>query len=142
MQYQDFLREVQRRAELTSGGEAKTAIQAVLQTLADHMAGNAPAKLAAQLPEGIAEYITGYKNDEDAEGEGFPSAEFVRRVAERIGLEDRDLAQKQTTAVLAVLQEAVSPEEWEKVRRTFPAEYSTLFEAESADILSVRRIAS
>jgi uncharacterized protein (DUF2267 family) len=50
MQYHDFLAQVERRAELTtSSGEAKTAIQATLETFCDHLAGNAPAKLAAQL---------------------------------------------------------------------------------------------
>jgi uncharacterized protein (DUF2267 family) len=139
MQYHDFLAQVERRAELTtSSGEAKTAIQATLETFCDHLAGNAPAKLAAQLPEEIAEIITAYKNDPDAEGEGFGVEEFVRRVAEKIGLEDKEQARNQATAVLAVVQEAISPGEWEKLSGTFPAEYKTLFEAETSDILSAR----
>lgn len=139
MQYQEFLEQVEKRTGLTSSGEAITAIRATLETFADHLAGNAPAKLAAQLPEEIAKLVTDYKSNPDAEGEGFGVEEFVRRVAERIGLKEQETARKQATIVLAVVQEAISPGEWEKLSGTFPAEYKTLFEAEQSDVLTARQ---
>lgn len=139
MQYQEFLEQVEKRIDLKSSGEAITAIRATLETFADHLAGNAPAKLAAQLPEEIAKIITDYKSDPEAEGEGFGVEEFVSRVAERIGLNDKETARKHATTVLAIVQEAISPGEWEKLSGTFPAEYKTLFEAEQSDVLSARQ---
>jgi uncharacterized protein (DUF2267 family) len=58
MQNHEFISEVQSRAGLESNEEIINVVRAVLQTLADHLAGNAPAKLAAQLPEEIGALIT------------------------------------------------------------------------------------
>ncbi len=105
------------------------------------MAGNAPAKLAAQLPAEVGAFITEYKNDPEAEGEGFGVDEFVRRTAERIGLDDLDTAKNHAIAVLAVLREAISEGEFDKMRGTLPPEYDALFEDGSSDILSSRTVA-
>jgi uncharacterized protein (DUF2267 family) len=107
--------------------EATTVIRAVLQTLADHMAGNAPAKFAAQLPAEIGEFVTEYKSDETAEGERFGVEEFFSRVANRAGVEE-DEAEPLTLAVFAALREAVSSGEMNKVRGTLPPEYGEFFE--------------
>lgn len=132
MQNHEFLSEVQQRMNISSNDEAMTATRAVLQTLADHLAGNAPAKLAAQLPEEIGAIITEYKNDPEAEGEGFGTEEFVRRTAERAGINDLATAKNQAVAVLAVLREAISEGEFDKMRGTLPAEYDELFEKSSS----------
>jgi uncharacterized protein (DUF2267 family) len=100
--------------------------------LADHLAGNAPAKLAAQLPEEIGAFITEHKNDPDAEGEGFGTEEFIRRTAERTGTEDLSAAKNHAIAVLAVLRAAISDGEFDKMRGTLPAEYDELFESGSS----------
>jgi uncharacterized protein (DUF2267 family) len=142
MQYQEFVAQVQKQADLKSEDEAITVIHATLETLADHLAGNAPAKLAAQLPQGIGEFITNYKNDESADGEGFDVEEFVRRTAEKIGLDDSQSAQKQVKAVLVVLRQAISIGEFDKMRGTLPAEYDTLFDHSDLDILSISQSAS
>lgn len=63
MQNHEFIAEVQKRINAESSGAAITATRATLQTLADHLAGNAPAKLAAQLPEEVGAFIIEYKND-------------------------------------------------------------------------------
>ncbi len=127
MQNHEFLSEVQQRVGAASSDEATTATRAVLQTLADHLAGNAPAKLAAQLPEEIGAFITEHKNDPDAEGESFGVEEFVRRAAERGGTEDSNTGKNHAVAVLAVLREAISEGEFDKMRGTLPAEYDALF---------------
>lgn len=127
MQYQEFVEKVKSRAGLESDAQATIAIRATLETLADHLAGNAPAKLAAQLPAQIGEFITNYKNDEDAPGEGFGVEEFVRRTAEKIDSNDSPAAQNQATAVLGVLREAITTGEFDKMRGTLPPEYDALF---------------
>ena len=132
MQKQEFLSEVQRQLGAASDEESTNAVRAVLQTLADHLAGNAPAKLAAQLPEEIGAIITDHKSDPSADGEGFGVEEFVRRTAERAGTGDLSAAKNQAIAVLGALRTAVSDGEFDKMRGTLPPEYDELFETGSS----------
>ncbi len=132
MQNHEFLSEVQKKINAASNEEATTATRAVLQTLADHLAGNAPAKLAAQLPAEIGAFITDHKSDPEAEGEGFGVEEFVRRTAERGGANDSETARNQAIAVLAALRHAISAGEFDKMRGTLPAEYDELFDTGSS----------
>lgn len=134
MQYQEFIERVRERAYIDSDEEALTLIRATLETLAEHQAGNASAQLAAQLPEQIGGFIT----NRDSGGEAFGVQEFVRRVGERAGIGDANTAALFASSVLAVVQDAVSREEFDKMRTTFPAEYNTLFEQESSEALSTR----
>ena len=135
MQNHEFLSEVQRRIGIESADEANNAVRATLQTLADHLAGNAPAKLAAQLPEDIGAFITEHKNDPEADGEGFGVEDFVRRTAERSGLQDAARAKSHAVAVLAVMRKAISEGEFDKMRGTLPDEYDALFgEPSSANV--------
>ena len=132
MQNQEFMSEVQQRIGAGTDEQTMNAVRAVLQTLADHLAGNAPAKLAAQLPEEIGAIITEHKSDPSADGEGFGVDEFVRRTAERAGIEDLSEAKKQTIAVLGALRAAISTGEFDKMRGTLPPEYDELFGADSS----------
>lgn len=138
MQYQEFVKSVQERAGVDSRDEALTLIRATLETLADHLAGNAPAKLAAQLPQEIGEIITNYKSGENAPGERFGVEEFVNRVAMRAGIGEANTAALFASSVFAVLQDAVSREEFDKVRGTFPGEYNSLFDQENSEAMSTR----
>ena len=124
---------MQRRIGAASSDETAAATRAVLETLADHLAGNAPAKLAAQLPEEIGALITEHKNDPEAEGEGFGVEEFTRRTATRSGTEDLKAAKIYAVAVLSVLREAISEGEFDKMRGTLPSEYDALFGEGSFD---------
>ncbi|HEX8567785.1 MAG TPA: DUF2267 domain-containing protein [Pyrinomonadaceae bacterium] len=138
MQYQEFIERVRERAYIDSDEEALTLIRATLETLAEHQAGNAAAKLAAQLPEQIGEFITNQKSGTESEGEGFGVQEFVRRVGERAKIGEANTAALFASSVLAVLQDAVSREEFDKMRGTFPSEYNTLFEQENSEAISTR----
>lgn len=138
MQYQEFVKAVRERIGIDSQDEAVNLIRATLETLADHMAGNAPAKLAAQLPPEIGEFITNHKSGEQSEGERFGVEEFVRRVGEQTGISEANTAALYASAVFAILQDAVSREEFDKVRGTFPAEYNALFDQENSEAMSTR----
>ena len=131
MQNHEFISEIQQQAGVGSADEALNITRAVLQTLADHLAGNAPAKLAAQLPEEIGTLITDYKNDPDAEGKGFGVEEFISRTTTRAALPDAETAKKYAVAVLGVLRTAISEGEFQKMRGTLPPEYSELFGGDS-----------
>ena len=138
MQYQEFVELVRQRADIGSNEKAVSLIRATLETLAEHPAGNAFEKLAAQLPEGIAEFIANHKAGETAEGEGFGVEEFINRAGKRAGIENNDDAKFRLAAVLSVLQESVSREDFDQLRHTFPAEYNTLFELENSEAISTR----
>jgi len=138
MQNHEFLNEVQRRIGVETGDETTNATRAVLQTLADHLAGNAPAKLAAQLPEEIGALITEYKNDPEAEGEGFGVDEFIKRTASRSAIENLETAKSRAVAVLAVLREAISKGEFDKMRGTLPIEYDALFGEDSFETAAAK----
>lgn len=127
MQNQEFISLIEQQTGTTSANEALNITRAVLETLTDHLAGNAPAKLAAQLPEEIGKLITAHKSDPDAEGEGFGVEEFLRRTSERADLNDAATAKKYAIAVLGVLRTAISTGEFDKMRGTLPAEYDELF---------------
>ena len=133
MQNHELISEIQRQTGIASTDEALDAARAGLQTLADHLAGNAPAKLAAQLPEEIGAIITEHKSDPDAEGEGFGVEEFLKRTAERAALDDSETAKKYSVAVLGVLRTAISEGEFDKMRGTLPAEYAALFGEEETE---------
>lgn len=125
MQYDAFVGQVQDRARLPSLGDTVAAIRATLHTLGERLSGDEAEDLAAQLPREIALYL--HMADEQ---ESFSLDEFFERVAER---EPADLpaAVHHARAVIAVVQEAVTPGEIADVRAQLPADYDPLFEAGS-----------
>ena len=125
MQHDEFIGEVQARARLASRGDAERATRAVLETLGERLAGGQPHNLAAQLPEEIGRHL------EDRQGVGKLSLhDFFEKVSERTGADLPD-AIHQARAVIAVVGEAVSQGEMEKVRQQLPEEYAPLFESGS-----------
>jgi uncharacterized protein (DUF2267 family) len=119
MQYQEFIERVRERAYIDSDEEALTLIRATLETLSEHQAGKASTQLAAELPEQIGGFITNQNSGAESDGEANTAALFA-------------------SSVLAVVQDAVSREEFDKVRNTFPTEYNALFEQENSEALSTR----
>ena len=138
MQYQEFIQRVRERTYIDSDEEALTLIRATLETLGEHQAGSAPVQLAGQLPEQIGGFITNQNSGAESGGEAFGVQEFVRRVGERAGIGEANTAALFASSVLAVVQDAVSREEFDKMRNTFPAEYNTLFEQENSEAMSTR----
>jgi uncharacterized protein (DUF2267 family) len=57
--------------------------------------------------------------------EAFSLKEFVRRVAERAGV-DEDTAREGARTVMVMLREAVTPGEWDAITSQLPGEYSAL----------------
>ena len=93
--------------------EALTA--ATLRTLAERISGGEAADLAEQLPKELQPYLT--RADETAERFGVD--EFVRRVADRAGI-DPDSALADVGAVFATIREAVSPGELKDIASQLP----------------------
>ncbi len=124
MKHDEFIKQVQHRAHLSSREDAEVATRATLETLAERLVGGEAGDLASQLPGGLARYLrTGLAGA----GVHYSVDEFFQRVGAREGV-DLPTAIYHAQAVIAVLTEAVSPGEMTDVRAQLPAEFSRLFE--------------
>jgi uncharacterized protein (DUF2267 family) len=123
MQHDQFIGQVQHRAQLGSRGDAERAVRATLETLAQRLVGGEATDLAAQLPRELGEHL---RQAGSGGGQRFSLDEFYRRVAEREGI-DIGKASYHARAVIEVLGEAVSLGEMRDVRAQLPAEFDPLF---------------
>ncbi|WP_331235372.1 DUF2267 domain-containing protein [Natronorarus salvus] len=127
MDHDEFIGEVQHRAQLSSRGEAQEATRATLSTLGERIQDGQVENLAAQLPEPLEAPLV-----EGEQTESFGVGEFVERVGERdasVGEgEDREAdAAHHARVVFDVIGEAVTEGQFEDVRAGLPDEYGTLF---------------
>lgn len=112
MKRDQFLTEVQERAEFDDEQTANDATEAVLRTLGERIVGGEADDLAAQLPQGIDEYVA------TDEGEQFDFAEFTDRVDDRL---DADASPKRASqAVASVVADAATTGELQDVVSEFP----------------------
>ncbi|NLN26984.1 MAG: DUF2267 domain-containing protein [Firmicutes bacterium] len=135
MQHDEFIGHVQQRARLASRGDAERATQAVLQTLAERLAGGAAENLASELPAHLAGYVM--QGELGGEPQSMTVDEFLHRVAEREGV-DLPKAVFHVRAVLEVLGEAVSEGQMRKIRAQLPEEWDPLFESGSEGEMDLR----
>lgn len=108
-----FLDEVQERAELDNQRQAEEATEAVLTTLGERIVGGEADDLAAQLPEGIGDALTAADSDEQ-----FDFAPFTDRVGERM---DSDASEKRVAQVVtSVVVDATTTGELQDLVSEFP----------------------
>ena len=122
MQMYEFVGQVQHGARLASMEQALIATRATLETLAERLGADDSRHLAAQLPEGIGQYLDG----RDAVAEDFSSDEFLKRISAREGVE-APAADYHARAVLDTLRHALSSGEIRNVLGHLPADYARLF---------------
>jgi uncharacterized protein (DUF2267 family) len=122
MNYQEFVKGVQERADMSSREEAEQATRATLETLGERLAGGEPKDLASQLPPELGECL---RYEGEARAEPFSLDEFFRRVAGRENI-DEERATVHATAVMKVLGESVTGGEIEDVRDQLPQEFEPL----------------
>ena len=127
MKYDEFIAQVQRRADLPSREQAERATQAMLETLAERLEGGAPKDLAAQLPPELA---TCLKQPFAGTGEDFTLDEFFQIVSLREGAPLAD-ATFHARIVSGLLAEVVTIGEIENVRAQLPSGLSQLFAVEN-----------
>jgi uncharacterized protein (DUF2267 family) len=120
---------VQQMARL-SWDEAQRASEATLTTLAERLSSGGARDIAQHLPEELRGYL-----ETDSDAEGFRAAEFVRRVAEREGVEDLDAAELHVRAVLDALQRFVPERELQEMESELSKDYLTL----TAPMVQARR---
>jgi uncharacterized protein (DUF2267 family) len=120
MDYDGFLAIVQEFAEVDRDA-ARNATAATLATLAERVAKGEARDLAAELPPELAPLVA-----TNGPAERFDLDEFIRRVAEREGV-DPATAERHASAVFVALGRAVTPKELEDVIAELPMpEYARL----------------
>jgi uncharacterized protein (DUF2267 family) len=117
--YETFISAVQEEAN-ASYEEAERATRATLETLGERISDGQARDIAEQLPVPLRPVIVGGRDPEP-----FDVGEFVRRVAEREGV-DRPLARQHARAVFAALGRVVSREEIEDMRAQLPSGFGDL----------------
>jgi uncharacterized protein (DUF2267 family) len=104
MEYREFIQITQREAALDAD-RAERAAQATLTTLAERLSRGQARDLLQQLPAEMKPWIYTQRD-----AEGFNVDEFLRRVAEREGV-DAETAEVHARAVFFALGQAVSDDE-------------------------------
>jgi uncharacterized protein (DUF2267 family) len=116
----EFVDRVSSRAGVDEQG-ARVAIEAVLETFAERIAGGEAHELAEQLPDPVAEPLRRASRDAHA----IPADEFVRRIA-AIEHTPEAIAREHVRAVLTTVRESVTFEEWDDTMAGLPREYEQL----------------
>jgi uncharacterized protein (DUF2267 family) len=127
VKYDEFIAQVQRRADLDSRDEVERAVRATLETLAERLAGGEAKDLASQLPPEIAIYL---EQPLAGAGEDYSLDEFFQRVSDREGVALPEAA-FHARVVCGLVSEVVTMGEIENVRAQLPAEFRQLFEVEN-----------
>jgi uncharacterized protein (DUF2267 family) len=121
MPLEDFCAGVESRAGLDPRGAART-VDAVLQTLAERIAGGQVADLEAVLPEGLRPALQRGRAHGDGGPERMTLQDFLARIARREGTTP-DAALRHARAVFAALREALPPKELSDVVAQLPRDY-------------------
>ncbi|PJE99570.1 DUF2267 domain-containing protein [Streptomyces carminius] len=135
MRYEELTGQVQAHAGLPDRQAAERALRATLETLAERVPDGVADHLAAQLPteaaEPLREVVAGHeasprqRTESRTRGEPFDLTAFAGRVAWR-SRSSEDVAIREATAVLEVLDAAVSPELMLKVCHVLPPDIRRL----------------
>jgi uncharacterized protein (DUF2267 family) len=125
MSYEDFVGQVQHRAQLASTGDAVSAIRATLETLAERLTFEEARDLASQLPKEIGIHLAIMP---ELHAQRFSLDDFYQLVASREPADRLDAIQH-ARAVLEVLGEAVSRGEIQDICSQLPLEFRELIEA-------------
>lgn len=135
MQHDEFIGQVQQRAQLPSRGDAERATRATLETLGERVPTGVATKLAAQLPVEIGEHLRRtVPFGMEATGERFDAREFVARVAAR-STTDEPFAAYVTRVVCEVTDEATNGMVRSNVAEALPDDIRQLVTAGSSGSL-------
>jgi uncharacterized protein (DUF2267 family) len=121
MPIDEFLRRVADRAGTDRAG-AEAATEAVLETLAERIAGGEVDDIADVLPEELRAPLHRGRERSGGKAQRMSLDEFVERIAEREGV-DHDAALEHARAVIATLREALPPKELSDLLAQLPRGY-------------------
>jgi uncharacterized protein (DUF2267 family) len=120
--YDVILDRVEGRAGLDRHA-ARRALEAVLETLAERIAGGEAADLADALPDELRPSLERGRDRTGGKAQRMSLDEFVARVAEREGV-SREQALDHARAVFTTLREAIPDKEWSDLLTELPRAYT------------------
>jgi uncharacterized protein (DUF2267 family) len=123
MRYATFMTTVEQAAGITRE-QADRAVRATLETLAERITAGEADDIALFLPPEVRPLVT----VAPPEAEAFGLDEFVRRVAEREGVDERT-ARDHARAVFVALGEAVAPGELRDMAAQLPRDFEEMLDA-------------
>jgi uncharacterized protein (DUF2267 family) len=118
--YERFITTIEQRAGI-SWADAERAARATLQTLGERISAGQARELAEDLPP----ELRGWLLDDGVEAQDFDAAEFLRRVAEREGV-DPETAEHHAKAVFIALARLVRGEQIAHMAAQLPDGYKAL----------------
>jgi uncharacterized protein (DUF2267 family) len=118
--YERFVTTIQQKAGI-SWEKAERAAQATLETLAERISSGEARDLAADLPSGVRDWLLEARGN----AQPFDANEFVRRVAEREGV-DTETAERHARAVLIALARLERSDEIADLMAELPKDYAPL----------------
>ncbi len=122
MNYLEFIELIGRRGRIENPEDASRAVQSTLETLAECLPTAQVRRLAEKLPREAAMYL-----DRASVTEEFSVHEFFERVSERSNV-DKPVATQRAWAVLSVVEQQLSLQEFNELRAALPKQYERLFE--------------
>ncbi len=127
----DFVARVARRTGLDGAGAgdndgARKAVDAVLETLAERVAGDQIDELIGQLPVEFRAPLRRAKPHRDTPSKRMTIEQFVDAIAQREGATTTDEAVAHARGVLAVLHEALRESDFYNLVSQLPLDYSVL----------------
>ena len=130
MQYEEFIGQVQHRAQLDSREAALGSTRATLETLSERIQPGEAENLGAQLPDELGRHL-----EKVDDVERFDYEEFLDRAADRenVGEGERPDVAYRSKVVLEVLEEATTGGAFEQFKTQLPDEYDELFELQEAE---------
>jgi uncharacterized protein (DUF2267 family) len=133
-EYEQFIKTIQHKAEL-SWEQAALAARVTLSTLAERLSTGEARDIAEQLPGQVGIWL-----EPKEEAERFDADEFLRRIAEREGV-DLEAAERHARAVFTAIARAVSRQELDDMVSELPKDFEPLIaEARKAEDEAPREI--
>ena len=114
MDYEKFIDEVQRRADLITRGQTKLFAGSYLEILRERLSGEKSDRLAAHLPEELAGHLEG-----GGGGGKFSVCEFYERFAQRAGIAPEE-ATRHARHIGDALSGALRKKSWMPCARSSP----------------------
>jgi uncharacterized protein (DUF2267 family) len=137
MRHDQFLGLVQAAGAFPDRGTTERAVRATLETVAERVPDRLAEHMAAQLPQEVGEHlrrvVAAHQAAEPGDGgEPFDLTAFAGRIAWRGGVSE-EAALREASAVLEVLDAALSPELTDKFRSVLPQDIRELLPATRAE---------
>ncbi|AFZ56338.1 DUF2267 domain-containing protein [Anabaena cylindrica FACHB-243] len=123
MEYTEFITHVQSLAQSNSREEAERATHATLGTIKELIPNHEAQEIAAQLPEELGKSLSGKEAEPT---QSFHLQEFIERTSHKENIEPTTAA-IHVRAVFAVLQNAITPDQFRKFHTYFSHDYEELF---------------